>query len=157
MSKKCIYCAIYQHNGGQCPIFKDMDVSKERGCPLYTDALDPCEICGNHIMEQKHVFAEAGGVHQTCARCGTAIGENKCQVCVSGVYCAFQQDTACTLPPIITTQHRQGNSVIQMQQKNPARIEQTCAKGCKCFVNEVCMREIGDCGKSEIDWNRFSK
>ena len=124
---------------------------------MYTDALDPCEICGNHILAEKHWYGAGNTFHQTCARCGNAIRENACQVCVNGSYCAFQQDTSCTLPPVITTQHRQGNSVIQMQQKNPARIEQTCAKGCKCFMNDTCMREVGDCGESEIDWNRFSK
>lgn len=143
MEPKCIHCAIYKQNGNKCPIFA-MDVSTKRGCPLYTERLDPCDTCGNHIIGTKTWHERDDGFVQLCEKCEAAISQNKCQICYSGGYCAFQQDTSCTLPPYITVQQRQGNAVIQMQQKNPERIKQTCSK-CGCYKNEFCLREIGGC------------
>lgn len=154
ISHKCINCAIYRSNNKTCPIF-NRDTSLDRGCPMYTNIIDPCDICGGHILRgSKTVYVDGDSQHQVCDRCATAISQNSCQVCKKGQYCAFQQDTSCTLPPIITVQQRQGNAVVQMQQKNPARIEQTCMK-CECFINDMCMREIGKCDKSEINWENI--
>lgn len=129
----------------------------ERGCPMFAAAFDPCAICGNHIFDQKVWYLDDAKTFQICAQCNAAMRNQPCQVCENISYCAFQQDTSCSLPPIITVQQRQGNAVIQMQQKNPERIKETCEKGCKCYFNGMCMRELGDCGNQKIDWNRLIK
>lgn len=154
--RKCIYCAIYKQNGGKCPIFAQ-DVSQERGCPLYTTQLDPCEICGKHITGNKILRLEEESVHQICANCDDIISAQACQVCEGMMYCAFQQDQSCKLQPYVVVQQRQGNAVVQMQQKNPERIAATCAKGCKCYHNGYCCRESGICENHQVAWNHFKK
>lgn len=136
---KCINCEIYRSNGNQCPIFQQ-NVDKERGCPMYADALDPCALCGSHILGTKVWYQSEGHTLAICERCSAAISQNQCQICEKGNYCAFRQDQNCTIPPVIMRQERQGNAVVQYQEKNPARIEQTCTK-CICYKNGFCMRE----------------
>lgn len=152
---KCIYCALYQQNGNKCPIFAQ-DVSMERGCPMFTNRLNPCDICKKHIGDVVNVYVEDDIVHCVCGQCDSAISNQPCQVCESIRYCAFQQDQSCQLPPFITVQQRQGNAIMQMQQKNPDRIKETCIKGCSCYNQELdeCMRECGGCANLKIAWQK---
>lgn len=153
---KCIRCAIYKQSNGKCPIFT-RDVSQERGCPMFAAELDPCDICGKHIPDGKVFLINNNTLHQVCPQCNELIRTQQCQVCAGSIYCAFQQDQSCQIQPYIVVQRRQGNAVVQMQQKNPERIAATCAKGCKCYFNEMCLREEGDCPNQQIAWEHFKK
>lgn len=158
---KCIHCAIFKSNNGICPIFQ-RDTSMERGCPMFAAELDPCAICKRHIMGTPIWYIddqEAGNtqVHKICEQCNGAMKAQPCQVCVNVPYCAFEQDQSCQLPPYVVVQQRQGNAVVQMQQKNPERIAATCAKGCKCYHADTCMREYGDCPNQKIAWEQLTK
>ena len=151
VQRKCIHCALYRTNGNKCPIFPN-DMSMERGCPHYADRIDACSLCSQHIIGTKTYRERNDEFIQLCERCEAALSQNQCQVCGNGSYCAFQQDQSCTLPPYITRQERQGNAVVQFQQKNPERVKQTCGN-CSCFCHEFCFREIGGC--DNFTWQKI--
>lgn len=148
---KCINCALPKANSGICPIF-NIDPKGHTGCPKFTTELFPCSFCGGAIIGTVFLEQHNGNTYRTCEQCNQAFAQNMCQFCQSGDYCAFQQDTSCKLPPVITQQFKQGNAVVQTQIKNPERVAATCKKSCKCFNEELqfCMREAGGCSNHEI-------
>ena len=155
--RTCGNCAIMRHQGGVCPVFnKPMDAD-EGGCPLFTNELDTCDLCGRPIIGENELTITYDGdeLHLICYRCATT---HTCRTCKKGVFCAFNEDQTCQEPPFIMTTTRQGNMVVQSQVLNPKRIEATCAKGCPCFITlddgeNVCCRQIDtNCLNYEINW-----
>lgn len=152
---KCANCAILKANNGVCPFFQYAPISGT-GCPNYTAHLDPCDICGNHIIGTKFWVIDENETkeHQICGQCGQRIAQNRCIACQKANYCAFQQDTNCQLPPMVMVEMREGNAVMQTQIKNPDRIAATCAINCDCYNKDskICMREIGGCNNHRTLW-----
>ena len=134
---KCKKCKHYQN--GQCLILNSPR-EENQFCSNYTDSPYICELCGNHLISSQVLYEQGKQTpwHMICGNCFTAI--TTCKVCSYNNYCAFAQDASIKETPYTMQTIRQGNSIIQMQAKNPKRIELTCKK-CKCFHNDSCLRE----------------
>lgn len=67
---RCDKCAIaHLGDNGLCPIF-NADMNGNKGCPMFCKKLNPCGICGRHIMGDPIIEQDAqGNFHQICAEC----------------------------------------------------------------------------------------
>ena len=128
--KKCNNCALRTAAQGMCPIFR-ADMTGESGCPQFTTHISACELCGALIPKGGFIETDEDGMcHLICGGC---LEGDMCRRCVETSYCAFQEDQSCKEPPYVMVTQRQGNMTMQTQQLNMKRVEQTCAKGCKCY------------------------
>lgn len=148
---KCGTCVLQTLKRGVCPIF-NVKTDEDDCCPYYCETLNPCELCGTHILNGAIIeIDEMGNSHQFCGKCGNL---DPCQLCQEATECVFDSDTSCSEPPIVTVTQQNGNIRVQSQQINPKRIEATCAKGCNCYIpNEEyhCLRKLGTgCSKYRL-------
>lgn len=146
--RTCGQCGLKALKGGMCPIFNATMADDESGCPYFTVEPEFCAICGQLILTNAVIDNEHGEPHIMCHSCASA---DPCVTCRQRPQCAFQSDTTCREPQVITVQMRQGPAIIQTQKINPKRIEATCARGCVCYRPEGlqdgdhCIKQIG-CG-----------
>lgn len=145
-NKNCGRCVLPGLNGGKCPIFQKSMEWNEPGCPIFAEELTTCETCGNPILPVENVIYKAdskGEYHLLCDKCIAAL--RTCAGCENAKSCAFENDPRPDKYVMETV--RQGNAILQTQQKNDKIIRDTCAKGCKCFSEEFgCLRENNCCG-----------
>lgn len=138
----CASCPSRNHNTQICSIFQ-CKVPDDFFCKYAETSYHTCEICGNLVPndrlyltlvdDDKYLYA-----HHQCIK---AYGH--CETCANASLCAFQT-SAIEIPPVVVQTIHQGNAVIQQQVKNPARIAETCAKGCSCYIDEKCRKESGN-------------
>lgn len=116
-------------------------------CSHYTESPYICEICGKHLLLNDCII-EVGisaPYHTLCTSCSEAIGG--CRACKYADICSFRTDSSIQEPPLIVQTIQQGNTRVQTQIKNPARIKLTCEK-CDCYHGEECCKEtINRCDK----------
>lgn len=143
-NKKCGNCAYWKQGGTLCPFFK-VNTPEDEHCPMFRTTLINCNLCGNIVPKLPILEIIGNQTFEFCDNCMKYSG--LCPTCTFGQFCAFEQDASVKEPPYITQTFRQGNTVIQQQTKNPARIEATCKK-CKCFDAEYnsCLRDFNCCG-----------
>ena len=118
-------------------------------CSDYSDSPYICEVCGKHLTASNCIIEPgiSAPYHLLCPSCSSSIGS--CRVCRYANICAFQTDSSIKEPPIILQTIQQGNTRIQTQVKNPARIKLTCEK-CKCYHGNECFKEAEiRCGSFE--------
>ena len=97
-----------------------------------------CEICGNQIV---NYIYDSGKI--ICGNCYEKL--NTCLGCRHGQHCQFEENPS-PIPKVVMQTIRQGNSIMQMQVKNPERIK-ICCEGCACFEKEGCKRLFSICGE----------
>lgn len=156
MEKTCGQCGLKAIKGGMCPIFNAVMPDDSNGCPYFTTEVRTCDVCGQLILMNLVIDYEDGVPHTMCSPCANA---DPCVTCIQRPQCAFQSDTSCSEPQVVTVQKRQGNAVIQMQQLNPKRVMATCAHGCKCFNEDglddgtYCIKQLGyGCPYYKTNW-----
>ena len=118
-------------------------------CDKYTESPYHCELCGQHLTASNCVIelGISAPYHLLCHSCSEAMGG--CRACKHENICTFRSDTSIREPQIVNQTIQQGNTRIQTQVKNPARIKLTCEK-CKCYHGEECCKEeIARCGSFE--------
>lgn len=144
--RNCGRCALPGLNGGKCPIFQKSMEWDESGCPIFAEELTTCETCGSPILPVENAIYKAdseGDYHLLCNKCIAAL--KTCAGCENAKSCAFENDPRPDKYVMETV--RQGNAILQTQQKNNKIVRDTCAKGCKCFSEEFgCLRENNCCG-----------
>lgn len=146
IDKLCGECALMQHNGGVCPVFKSSVPAGQPACTIFAAELNPCRICGNHMTPPSELIDVTDPEHiiKYCRNCKTLL--NHCQTCKNVQNCAFETDPS-PLPKVVQQEIRQGNMISVTQVKNPSRIAETCEKKCPCFSKEFgCGKEINRCG-----------
>lgn len=145
-NRNCGRCALPGLNGGVCPVFQKPMEWNEPGCPIFAEELTICETCGSPIIPVEHAIYKAdskGDYHLLCSKCIAAL--RTCAGCENAKSCAFENDPR--PDKYIMETVRQGNAILQTQQKNNKIVRDTCAKGCKCFSEEFgCLRENNCCG-----------
>ena len=138
-------CKECGHNlSNQCAL-SHQPVEENDICGYYTENPIHCEICGDHLISQQVIITAGDSTpyHILCANCYEYLGA--CQTCTLGNICSFRQDSSIKEPPVILQTIREGNTVIQTQIKNPARIKLTCEK-CSCYrEGNCCKEEISRC------------
>lgn len=141
INPKCAKCA-HLRGANACLLHKQNLINTDTFCAEYTESPYICEICGNHIATTNVVW-EKGDIsyHTICAKCSSAIGT--CNICKTFTTCVFETDNTIPEPPYIMHQMRQGQTIIQQQVKNPARIQRTCINCC-CYKSGECQRQDGN-------------
>lgn len=128
-------CALYgvkKEDDGYCDQHKRDDILT-------------CDICGSPIMPSASII---DGDHIICPNCFSNI--RSCQICRNSNICTFKTDPS-TIPPMISKEVRNGNSIFVTQVMNPERVRITCQKGCKCYSPENgCLRQSGTCSNQEV-------
>lgn len=145
--RTCGECALAQHNGGICPIFKEAFPSDAQACPKFTTNVVNCALCGNLFRQIDTLvdITHSGPLHSICAQCHSQV--NHCPTCKHNKeQCLFETDPS-DIPKVIQQQIRQGNMIQIATVKNPSRIEITCKKGCPCYSEDFeCGKQITQCG-----------
>ena len=153
-NKTCGQCALMQHNGGICPVFKTEQPQDNPGCPYHTFELNLCPICGNHMSKEHQLIDMTNNQHLViyCRNCRQYV--DHCPTCTNNGECKFETDPS-PLPKTIQKEIRQGNMIQIMTVNNPSRIEMTCKKGCPCFdTNFGCLRQNNYCRHYNFIFNK---
>ena len=143
-NRACGDCALMQHGGGVCPVYKTARAPTDIGCLYHTTELHLCAICGNHMPKDNQLIdmTNPEDIVIYCRGCKQHI--NHCPTCANSKECRFETDPS-SIPKIIQKEIRQGNMVQIMTVKNPERIKITCPT-CPCYHNgSECCREFNFC------------
>ena len=145
--KKCIDCKV---RSIACPFTKLLEPPQD-GCPLFTSNLMYCTLCGQPIIGDATFDIVEDATYPLCANCAHQSG---CSICAH-TDCRFQTDATCPEPPIVITQERHGNTILQRQILNTKRVE-ACCPGCSCYNSETksCNRETDYCANFQINYRR---
>lgn len=147
MIKKCRSCGLADLAQNVCQMFRMLINPDEDYCSKHQEkeVIKTCDVCGRVIIGHSTiVYGKDESIKLLCDNCYTAVGT--CALCENAKYCAFEQDPS-QIPIMIQKQVRQGNMSMVTTVKNPARIEITCKKNCKCYSEEKgCLREFNHCG-----------
>lgn len=135
--RACKTCALLQ--GTQCGLTgRTLDLEKDF-CSQYKKEVLVCASCGN-IPIVPNIVDTNKGVICLCDNCAAS---GYCSSCEHNQGCSFETDPS-PLPLYTVQQIRQGNSILQTQVKNPARIDITCKVGCPCWKDR-CLKEDNTC------------
>lgn len=103
-----------------------------------------CFLCGNPNPEVSIYSGDGTFIKMLCERCSYIPAQ--CGLCEKAKICPFETEQI-DLPKVVMKTIRQGNAVMQIEIKNPERIEETCKKSCPCFSEELgCLKENRICG-----------
>lgn len=143
IERKCESCGFSVKGAETCPLTQ-LPVNENSSCSFYEREPNSCDLCHTKIPKSATVYNKNMLLCPHCAKQLTT-----CAGCNHSNYCAFEQDPS-PLPKIVEKRIQQGNMIQIMQVRNPDRIRETCAKGCKCFrENFPCMRQINCCDSWE--------
>lgn len=143
--KTCEHCAWRSDN--LCRLY-NVTVNKDNDyCSKRVEDLVVCEKCKRQIVNYTIDITDTIP-HILCLDCAAL--SSTCGGCSNAAHCLFEEDPS-PEPKVIMQTQQQGMMIVQTQVMNPSRIAKTCAKGCKCFQNNVCQRENNYC-----DNHRFS-
>ena len=134
----CKRCKHRQNN--ICLLLHQEIIDEDYGCVKFTDSPYVCELCGTHVILGTIFDGMEYPYHLLCNDCASKIGT--CTTCTLAQICTFRTDNSVKEPPVIPQTIRQGNTIIQTQIKNPARIKLTCEK-CPCYMSGECLKEEG--------------
>lgn len=107
-----------------------------------------CNICGNPIPKAEDAVIEVRngkGIRIICPTCIHLMGT--CARCVEGPNCVFETSPL-NIPKVVSQQIKQGQMIMVQQVKNPARIKETCMKGCCCWDGNDCLKQEGSSCKN---------
>lgn len=135
MEKTCGNCALWIKNQGVCPFFQEQFNENTPGCVKFTATLKTCAICGNFIIGAPRIASYDVKWYEICQNCDSQWGN--CQTCANTLECDYETNPI-NLPKQIPIQTRKGPMVINAVGRNPARVQETCAKGCVCWKNNDC-------------------
>ena len=139
-------CKRCKHRQNNVCLLTHQTTEDNLSCAHYTDSPYVCQLCGNHILQGNITIIEK---HLLCNDCASNIGT--CITCELTQICTFRTDNTIKEPPVIPQTIRQGNTVMQTQIKNPARVKLTCEK-CSCYINGECLKEAGiGCEKHKLN------
>lgn len=143
LERKCGTCALYDYKHGGC-VRTQTKESPEHYCKHWTDTLGFCDICGSPYFGAGVITYEEEELLLICESCGSHLG--RCPTCVYGNYCAFKEDTDCTLPHSVQETKQHGNMTLTRDIPNPERIKATCLATCKCGSGTYgCQRQVLFC------------
>ena len=137
MERKCGNCIIWKQYAGVCPFFQEKMKEDSPGCHKFTDEIKTCAVCGNPIIDKPYLANNNDMWYELCVECDEQWGN--CATCANITSCDYETNPI-NLPKQVPTQTRKGPMVINAVGRNPARIKETCAKGCSCWQNEECWR-----------------
>ena len=150
----CGQCAWRTPDGQQCRLFKQSIKNPEDSCPNGTKHTEKCDLCGAEMMPNA-VIIDMGLDHKThliCPNCSQ--NYYSCRNCGQSFTCAFETSTI-DLPKQIQQQMQTVQGYIVTTIRNPARVRETCEKGCKCFDKEFeCCRQNNYCKNFAIKWKK---
>ena len=145
IDKKCDSCALYNHEQRGC-LRTRRPQAPEDSCSDYCSELPSCEVCGQFFLPPKNYIIENEKIMIVCGACLT--GLSTCRTCANKNSCDFLTNPI-NIPPQIQQQVQQGPMVVIQTVMNPARIAETCEKGCPCWDNneKICNKQTaGTCG-----------
>lgn len=153
--RNCGSCALWQHNNGVCPYFRQEFSEDEGGCPMFVSEICTCDICGKITVNPIIDVTDENHLHYICESCSSKSGT--CTTCKCGGDCLFQSDPS-SLPKFIKKEIRQGNMIAVTTEMNPERVKITCQNGCSCYNDEFgCMRQFAYCQNLEHLWSNESQ
>lgn len=138
MEWKCGNCVIWKQYAGTCPFFQEKMKEDSPGCHKFTDKIKTCAACGNPIIGKPHLANNNDNWYELCENCDGQWGN--CFTCINITLCDFETNPI-SLPKQVRIQEQKGPMVINTVGRNPARIRETCEKGCACWQEGECWRE----------------
>lgn len=105
-----------------------------------------CELCGKAYPSASLILVDESLI---CEHCYSYRGT--CATCAKNTDCLFESDPS-PLPKVTVQTTRQGNMTIQQQVINPERVAITCAKGCSCYCDGECARQLNFCTSYTAVW-----
>ena len=135
MEHICGNCAIWIKNAGGCPFFNEKLDKETPACHKFTNKLRACAICGKSIIGLSCVANHNEEWYEICQNCDQQWGN--CATCANAMNCDYETNPI-NLPKQVPIQTRKGSMVINAVGRNPARIQETCAKGCVCWKDNDC-------------------
>ena len=144
--KTCRDCVLKDLQSQICrPLQRRVNLDKDT-CPLHTSTISVCDMCGQQFLGKPIISVDSDDtILSICPNCDQHY--SKCQTCRGAAQCSFETDPI-AIPKVIMRTTQQGNTVIQHQVINPARVEATCKQGCACWNDEenLCNRQsLGFC------------
>ncbi len=123
---------------------------------MFCRKLNPCAICGGHIISNAIVEQDTndGRFHQFCSSCAQT---DKCGICTLSKDCRFYNTSVHPeVQPYVMKVVRQGSMTIQKQEINDKRIEIIC-KECSCYnpddLSHYCLKEQRNgCKNFKVNW-----
>lgn len=153
----CATCAFWLPEGSMCKILKRKVDKEYDSCPGYTSSTDieTCSFCGRKILSSSVVWHKENDEWKIyCDSCNKAM--HTCTTCKRCGECDFQTNPS-TIPQVIRQRVQQGNMIMETDQVNPARIEITCKKNCKCFSEEFgCMKQNFQFCITDDNWEKVN-
>ncbi len=142
IAASCNSCQLLDQNTRDKCLLTGFKVNpSEEYCSKHSSSISQCEICGKILIRQGVVIE---GPHLLCDTCNQQV--NHCNTCGHAAHCIFNEDSTPPQQKFVQQQVRQGNTIITQQVRNPAIVDKTCRKGCKCFNSQFgCMRDQGIC------------
>ena len=135
MEKTCGSCALWIKNQGICPFFQEQLDKNSPACIKFTAELRTCAICGKPIIGLSYAANHNEEWYEICQNCDQQWGN--CATCANAMNCDYETNPI-NLPKQVPIQTRKGSMVINAVGRNPARIQETCAKGCVCWKDNDC-------------------
>ena len=135
MEHICGNCAIWISSLGNCPFFNEKLDKETSACYKFTNKLRTCAICGKTIIGLSCVANHNEEWYEICQNCDQQWGN--CATCANAMNCDYETNPI-NLPKQVPIQTRKGSMVINAVGRNPARIQETCAKGCVCWKDNDC-------------------
>lgn len=121
---------------------------------MFAERLNPCAICGGHIMGQPILdLDKEGKYHKLCVSCSQ---KSQCEICFYANRCDFNnRQIHPELQPYVMKVIRQGPMTVQNQVINEERIKVVC-KTCKCYNPEdkesYCRKGKMKCSNYDPKW-----
>lgn len=150
----CVYCNKSAKHCNKLDLEVNLDID---GCLLGSRNLpEQCDVCNRYINGKCVLVPENEDFGETnqndvwyglCNGCAGHLGQ--CGTCYEAQFCLFESSPS-TLPKTIQKQFRNGPMIQLMEVRNPDRVAETCAQGCKCYDGEGCMREYGRCNEYRL-------
>jgi hypothetical protein len=128
---------------------------KDSVCILLKRAVDPEKDFCSSFQSQNYICARCNkitlapiinkdGAQILCQKCAGELGT--CATCNNSNVCSFETSSSST-PKVIQQKVQTPMGEAINQTKNPARIEETCKKGCECYKEDYgCLKENNHCG-----------
>ena len=138
--KYCNTCAYLNSRTKKCtltdlPTNPDVDF-----CSRHNTNPPVCATCGRYIIVPPNILPTGQLI---CPKCLIAL--STCAGCRNNTNpCLFETDPSPT-PKVVMQNVRKDNMTLQMQIRNPVRIDEICKQKCPCFINNECNKQFNYC------------
>lgn len=143
--KTCGGCALFHKTQGACLRTKT-PTSASEFCSHFINSVPSCGVCGQLFIPPVTYILEDDKIIEACPQCANSL--STCRTCTNQKVCDFQTNPI-NIPPQIQQRVQNGNMVVVQTVINPARVAETCEKGCLCWdpIDRVCNKQtVGTCG-----------